>query len=97
MTDLLNRASDIDDMHRLSDALNSFRCYTDEDIEIFLRQKSIQFVNRKWCSVYLLIDEDEFDKGHIKIAAYFTLSHKSLISEGISKNKAKDANRKIYC
>ncbi len=76
-------------MSHLSDALDSFRCYKDKDIEVFLRTKAFQFIDKGWCSIYLILDEQEFDEGHIKIEAYFTLSHKSLITEGISKEKTK--------
>ena len=64
-------------MTYLSDALDSFRCCLDEDIEVFLRQKAFEFVHRGWCSVYLILDESAFDAGRIEISAYFTLSHKS--------------------
>lgn len=78
-------------MNHLSDALDSFRCCADEDMETFLRQKTFQFLERGWCSVYLILDEQEFDAGHIKISAYFTLSHKSLIPGDVPKRKVKDA------
>ena len=79
-------------MDRLSDALNSFRCCLDNDIETFLRQKAIQFIRRNWCSVYLIVDEQEFDAGRIKVDAYFTLSHKTLIPSVASKTSVKDAS-----
>ena len=79
-------------MERLSDALDSFRCCLDADIETFLRQKAIPFLQRNWCSVYLLVDEQEFDSGHIKVDAYFTLSHKTLIPTAASKTSVKDAS-----
>lgn len=65
-------------MQHLSDALDSFRCYQDGDIENFLRKKAFEYLDHGWCSVYLLLDEEKFDEGQIKIDAYFTLSHKSL-------------------
>ena len=73
------------------DALDSFRCCKDDDIEQFLRIRACQFLERGWCSVYLILDEDAFNKGKLKIDAYFTLSHKALIPETVSKNKLKDA------
>ena len=76
----------------LSDALDSFRCCLDEDIEVFLRQKAFEFVHRGWCSVYLILDGSAFDAGRIEISAYFTLSHKSLIPSGASKSKIKNAS-----
>ena len=38
------------------------------------------------------MDEQEFDNGKIKILAYFTLSHKSLVSDNISKSKIQNAS-----
>ena len=62
------------------------------DIESFLRTKALTFLERGWCSVYLIVDEAAFDVGKIKIDAYFTLSHKSLITEGLPKTKIKTAS-----
>lgn len=74
-------------MDHLLNALDSFRCYKDKDIENFLRTRSFDFLDHKLCSIYLIVDEQLFDDGIIKIDAYFTLSHKTLISEGISRTK----------
>lgn len=79
-------------MDRLSDALDSFRCCLDEDIESFLRQKAIQFTQRNWCAVYLMADEQAFDDGILKIDAYFTLSHRTLIPAAASKTSVKNAS-----
>lgn len=76
-------------LNLLSDALNSFRCYLDEDIENFLRHNAMQYIERNWCAIYLIVDEKEFDAGHIKIDAYFTLSHKTLIPTIASKTSIK--------
>ncbi len=69
----------------MSDALDKFRCCKDDDIETFLRQKAVSFLERGWCSVYLILDEAAFDEGEIQVEAYFTLSHKSLIPGNASK------------
>ena len=79
-------------MDRLSDALDSFRCCLDNDIETFLRQKAIPFIHRNWCAVYLIVDEQEFDAGRIKVDAYFTLSHKTLIPSAASKTSVKNVS-----
>ena len=65
----------------LNEAISSFRCIQDEDIETFLHDKAIDFSNRGWCSVYLLLNEDSFYAGELKIEAYFTLSHKSMVAD----------------
>lgn len=82
---MVSRVSEIGEITRLSDALDSFRCCLDEDIEDFLRHKAIQFLERGWCSVYLIVDGDSFANGKIDIVAYFTLSHKAIISQFASK------------
>lgn len=56
-----------------------------------MRKKAVSFLQRGWCSVYLLVDEREFEEGHIKIEAYFTLSHKTLIPADATKARIKDA------
>lgn len=73
----------------MADALSSFCCYKDKDIEDFLKFKALDFIARKWCSVYLITDEEAFNQGKIKIEAYFTLSHKSLIPQSASKSQIK--------
>ena len=66
----------------------SFTCAKDEDIEIFLRYKARDYLKRKWCSVYLLLNEEKFSSGQLHVEAYFTLSQKSLVAEKISRAKA---------
>ena len=68
-------------------------CCKDPDIEDFLHTKAIAFQTRRLCNVFLIVDEEEFSKGKIKIDAYFTLSAKSLIpSEKLSRSKIKDVS-----
>lgn len=76
----------------LFDALKSFRCCKDMDIETFLRHKALQYLERGWCSIYLILDRDAFVAGDVKIEAYFTLSHKALIPEHAPKTRVKDAD-----
>ena len=75
----MKRASDTGSTDKLLDALNSFRCCKDGEIESFLHSDAIVFVSRGWCAVYLILDENGFENGKMDILAYFTLSHKSLI------------------
>ena len=88
---MIQRASDVGELERLSDALDNFRCYKDEDIETFLRSNALTYIERNWCSIYLLLDEAAFDRGKIKVDAYFTLSHKSLIAGNASKSRVQSA------
>ena len=82
----------IDGKQYVVDALDSFRCCKDLDIESFLRKKALQFLDRNWCSIYLILEEEAFDAGRLAIAAYFTLSHKSLLPVNVSKKKIRDTN-----
>lgn len=70
------------------DALLSFRCAQDPDIENFLHTKSIDFLNRELCSIYLLLNGELFNNGVLFIEAYFTLSHKSLVADTDSMSKS---------
>ena len=69
-------------------ALLSFRCDQDSDIQDFLHSKAIDFLDRELCSVYLLLNEEMFNRGQIFIEAYFTLSHKSLVSDISTMSKS---------
>ena len=61
---------------------------------MFLQEKAISFVQRGWCSVYLIVDEDAFDNGELNVIAYFTLSNKvlNLPEKEVSKSKVKDVS-----
>lgn len=75
----------------MSEAFDIFRCSKDLDIENFLRQKAIQFEERGWCRVYLMMNKEELSKRKFKVEAYFTLSHKSVIlQEDVSGTKRRE-------
>ena len=77
-------------MDALLQALDSFRCYQDADVESFLRKKAIEYDSKDICRVYLILDENEFNNGRIIIVAYFTLSLRALVfSDGTSKTNIK--------
>ena len=72
-------------------ALSDFKCSQDLDIEAFLHEKAENYLERGWCSIYLILNEDLFLKDKIKIEAYFTLSHKTLcVTEDMTKTKIKE-------
>lgn len=76
--------------NQLSAALCDFKCAKDADIETFLHNKATEFEKRGFCTVYLILDADAFEKGNISVQAYFTLSHKSIqIDENVSKTVRK--------
>lgn len=68
-------------------ALLSFRCAQDGDIEEFLHRKAIEFSDRGFCSVYLLLNEEAFNSDKLLVEAYFTLSHKSLVADSNTMSK----------
>ncbi len=43
-------------------------------------------MKRGWCSIYLILNEEQLLQNEIKIEAYFTLSHKTIVKpEEVSK------------
>ena len=80
-------------MDCLLSALCNFRCSQDEDIESFLRDKAIEFWKKRFCNVYLLLNEELFMQGEWFVEAYFTLSHKTLcVTDRISRSKVQKAS-----
>ena len=62
---------------QIEEVLKSYRCTKDRDIESFLQTKAVTYEKRGWCSIYLLINrENYFHKGIISVDGYFTLSNK---------------------
>ena len=57
----------------------SFKCNIDDDIETFLQEKAIPFVDKKICSVYLILDQEKFRNRRIEIEGYFTLSLSAVV------------------
>lgn len=87
---MLEIARNSDSVEELERALKMFKCHKDSDIEEFLHNKAIDFMDRGICRVYLILNEEEFDKQNIKIEAYFTLSLRALKFEGeVSKTTRK--------
>lgn len=75
----------------MSEAFDLFKCSKDLDIEEFLRKKAVQFEDRGWCNVYLLLNKEELSKKKFKVEAYFTLSHKVIgLCDGVSKTKMRE-------
>jgi len=89
LKDFLDGASDDAEKAYRMEALFSFHCVLDSDIEHFLHHRAIDFDNRGWCSVYLLLDEAALENRKYHILAYFTLSHKAMVPHTISKSKIK--------
>lgn len=87
---MLEKARNSDSEKELIRALKMFKCYKDPDIEDFLNNKAIDFLENDICRVYLILNEDEFDNNKIKIEAYFTLSLRALgFEDDVSKSTRK--------
>lgn len=72
----------------LVEALNSFKCCKDLDVESFLKEKAIDFEIRGWATTYLLLNESALNAGEIKVDGYFSLTHKAVaFNEDVSKSK----------
>lgn len=83
-------AVDEQSQNSLLDALSNFKCSQDSDIETFLNKDAIQYLERGWCNVYLILDEKSFLNGKLKVEAYFTLSHKTLcVTKDMTKTRIK--------
>lgn len=72
----------------MNEAVLSFRCIQDEDVEKFLHEKAFDYSDHGWCSVYLLFNALSFYSGKLEIEAYFTLSHKSMVADRQSMSRS---------
>lgn len=78
------------DSESLEKILDTYRNSKDPDIEDFLRNKAVTYEKRKWCSVYLLVNEEKLNNETIFIEGYFTLSNRVLhLSDKVSNNLRK--------
>lgn len=62
----------------LVEALQTFRCYKDLDVQEFLNNKAIQFEIRGWATTYLFLSEADWENGDIVVEGYFSLNHKAV-------------------
>lgn len=72
----------------LIEALLSFRCAKDSDIETFLHDKAIEFNRRRICVTYLLFNKAAYDEGKMFIDAFFTLSYRSIVASNVEAGKS---------
>lgn len=69
----------------LVEALRSFTCCKDSDVQDFLNSKAISFEKRGWATTYLLLSQEDFDNNILKIEGYFSLTHKAVVfNDGVS-------------
>lgn len=68
-------------------ALTDFRNSKDLDIQTFLNRDAVEYENRRWCSTYVMVNEETFtSQQSLQIEGYFTLSNKVLyLQDGVSK------------
>ena len=62
----------------LIEALQSFKCCKDTDVQDFLNTRAIQFELRGWATTYLLFNKEAFSEGKLLVDGYFSLTHKAL-------------------
>ena len=71
-------------------AISAFTC-KDREVELFLKNKSIQFEKRNKSRTYLIMSEEQLYNGNFVILAYFTLSLKALsFRDNLSNTKKKE-------
>ena len=71
-------------------AISAFTC-KDKDVELFLKNKSVEFEKRNKSRTYLIMNEEELYNGNFVILAYFTLSLKALsFRDNVSNTKKKE-------
>ncbi len=84
----MNDASMRDYKETLIEALASFRCCRDPDVQTFLNTKAIDFEKRGWASTYLLLNEEKMAKSQLLVEGYFSLTHKAVkFNSEVSKSK----------
>jgi hypothetical protein len=84
-TKALREAAGTEDEPTVRKAIERFTC-KDKDVEYFLKSKAFEFEKRDKSRTYLVIDDETQS-----IAAYFTLSLKSLeFRDTLSRGKIKD-------
>ena len=63
----------------LVEALRCFGGVKDHDVQDFLNTKAINFEKRGWVTTYLLLSQEAFEQGILKIEGYFSLTHKAVV------------------
>ena len=84
----MNDASMRDYKDALIEALASFVCCKDPDVQTFLNSKAIQFEKRGWASTYLLLNEEAMNNNKLVVDGYFSLTHKAVrFDDSVTKSK----------
>ena len=73
----------------VQEILSDFSCEKNLEIEIFVREKALDFAKKRMSVTYLVVDEDS------ELAAIFTLTHKAIQigNEGLSRTVQKKMQR----
>ena len=75
---MINSASEGNYMEILFDALHSFKCAKDLDVQYFLNNKAVDFEIRGLATTYLIFSQEAFNEGIFFIEGYFSLTHKAV-------------------
>ena len=72
----------------VTDAVSSFSCMRNQDVENFLQYNSVRFEKSDITRTYLIIDQKQFENNKtINIVAYFSLSLKILVLPDLLSNR----------
>lgn len=86
----MTKASIGDYKESLVEALCSFRCCKDLDVQAFLNSQAIDFELRGWATTYLLLSKEDFNNHRLFVEGYFSLTHKAVVfNEGVSLSSRK--------
>ena len=79
----------------LTEALLSFCCHKDLEVQSFLQEKAIIFEENRQTSTFLLFNEKAAHNGHLQLDGYFSLALKVFsFSEDISNRQRKKISGK---
>jgi len=71
-------------------SMSLFSC-KDDDVELFLKSKALEYEKRNKSRTYIILDSERLYKNEIIVLGYFTLSLKALtFSNDVSKSKVKN-------
>lgn len=78
------------DKASITEALLTFKCKMDEDVQTFLHEKAIDFEEKHQTATFLSINDEKLKSGELQIDGYFSLAIKVFeFSDEISNRKKK--------
>lgn len=74
---------------KLQMAFDNFKCEREQDLEIFIQRKAIDYERRGIGKTYLFIDADALNNEKFILMAYTTVAHTTIDISRLGKNKKK--------